>query len=79
MPKRKRDTLKRQAAQIFLSMQSTMEYIAILYEVFEKTHPKKAEMLKMMCQVEMMNQDAFEKFCIECWALTREKMEAYRR
>lgn len=67
MPKAKRDTLKRKAAQIYMGLERAMVATLELKEIFDPVHPELSVALDAVLAGCSMNQELLTKFWTEAW------------
>jgi len=75
----KRDTLKRNATQAYNHLDSALEDLLNLKNIFQAQHPDLAAGLDLSMQMILHSQELIEVFAQLAWGLKKENFEVYRR
>jgi len=78
MPKRKRDYLKRTAAQAYHNIERALGNIYDLHQEFEPHHPDYAQYLELIARNLIMSQRFILDFWKKAWGKIPKSLDSYR-
>jgi len=78
MPKTKRDILKRKLAQSYNLLDTSLEYLRELEEIFRPVHPEYADFLVLIAQNIIVTQEFMMQFWEKAWGKRPRDIDAWR-